>query len=163
MTPHFEIKSAKNTCEDMKLLTGFMSELAAYDNHTASIAPEKLQKQLFDYDTNVKAFLAFRKNEPIGFILCYECFTVYHGDRGLYVPGAYIIEKYRHLGYGVKLFQHISQYALENGFEFMNWIVESNNNNANTIYKKMGAQVSEGWSYVRVAKEIIEKAVKRIK
>jgi len=58
---------------------------------------------------------------------------------------------------------YVSDYALENGFEFMNWIVEDNNENAGNLYRKMGASVSSGWSYVRVPKDLLQKAVKRYK
>ena len=147
----------------MGLLSGFCHELAAFDGHKANMDGAKLQRQLFGHDTNVRAFLAYLGEEAIGFILCYECFTVYSGERGLYVPGAYIIEKYRHRGYGVKLFRHVAAYGLSNGFEFMNWIVEDGNDRANAIYRKMGAQISNGWSYVRVPKDVMENAVRKIR
>ena len=161
MSTRFYIRDIENTERDMIAISRFMIDLAEFDGFDSKIDPHKLKAQLFDFKTNVRAFLAFRDNEPIGFILCYECFTVYHGERGLHVAGAYIVEKYRNVGYGVKLFQHASQYALDNGFEFMNWIVENENDNAYNIYQKMGANVSDGWSYVRVSKEIIIKAAQK--
>jgi len=160
---HFFIRPAENTKEDILLLTQYMKDLAAFDGHTAHIEPEKLRDQLFYEGTNVKTFLAIRKNEPIGFLLCYESFSVYSGERGLYVPGAYIIPQFRHKGYGVRLFQQMASYALENGVGFMNWLVEDNNENANKIYRKMGGEISEGWSYVRIPKTAIEKAATKLK
>ena len=153
----FTIRPVENTLQDLEILSRFCHELAAFDGHKASMDAKKLKRTLFRPHTNVRAFLGYRKDEPIGFILAYESFTVYQGDRGLYVPGAYIIEKYRHLGYGVKLFQFLARYALENEFDFMNWIVEENNEKANAIYKKMGAIITPGWSYVRVPRERLEK------
>ena len=157
MSVVFTIRPAADTQEDLSLLSRFCHELAEFDGHSATVTPEKLHASLFSGPTGIRAFLGFRGNEPIGFILAYECFTVYHGDRGLYVPGAYVIEKYRHRGYGVKMFRHLARYALDHGFGFMNWIVEENNEKANAIYKKMGAQVSGGWVYVRLPGEMLKK------
>ncbi len=154
---HFTIKSVQNSTEDVEILSTFMGKLAEFDGHKANIEPKKLQKQLFAQNTNVRSYLAYLEDTPIGFILFYECFTVYHGERGLYVPGAYIKEEYRGKGYGKKLFQYVAQYALENNFEFMNWLVESDNSNAREFYKKMDAMISDNWSYVRIPKEAMRK------
>ena len=162
MTKHFSIRAVENTDDDLAVLTRFMGELAAYDGYRSDVTPQRLRQNLFDHKTQVRAFLAFREHEPIGFITCYECFDVYHGERGIHVPGAYIIEQYRQRGYGIKLFEHVACYALDNGFVFINWIVESHNETANKIYRKMGAEIADGWSYVRAPKKIIEDAVARL-
>ena len=152
----FTVRVVENTRHDLEMLTRFCHELAEFDGHKATFDADKLKQNLFHPQTNVRAFFGLRQNEAIGFILSYECFTVYHGERGLYVPGAYIIETYRHLGYGVRLFKFLANYALENGFDFINWIVEENNEKANAIYRKMGAQISDGWRYVRIPKNLLE-------
>ncbi len=158
-----EVRLANNTQEDLDLLAEYCNKLAEFDGYKGNVEADKLSKQLFGYDTNVRSFLAFRNEEPIGFIITYECFTVYHGERGLYVSGAYIIDKYRHRGYGAKLFKFAAQYALDNGFSFMNWIVEDNNDKANAIYQKMGATMSKGWTYVRISEENVKKLVDKVK
>lgn len=157
---HFFIRPAENTPEDMDILSKFCNKLAEFDGHEGNVEPEKLRSQLFDFDTNVRAFIGVLDNKPIGFILTYECFTVYQGERGLYVPGEYIVEEHRNKIYGGRLLQHVANYALENEYEFLNWIVENDNKKANAIYKKLGASISENWAYVRVPKEIIEKLSK---
>jgi len=157
MADHFTVTPVADTPEDLSLAARFCHELAAFDRHTATVTPEKLRAALFSGSTGIRAFLGRRRGEAIGFIVAYESFTVYHGDRGLYVPGAYVVEKYRHLGYGVKMFRFLAQHALENGFHFMNWIVEENNVQANAIYKKIGAQVSNGWSYVRLSEDALSR------
>ena len=158
-----KIRLADNNISDMEVLADFCCKLAEYDGHKADLNAEKLMNQMFSYETNVRAFLAFRGEEPVGFLLVYECFSVYSGDRGLYISGAYIIEEYRDRGYISKLYKYASKYALDNGFSFMNWIVEENNAKANSIYKKLGAVISDGWSYVKIGKDKLEEAVKLIK
>ncbi len=91
-----------------------------------------------------------RGSKPIGFILFYECFSVYSGKRGIYIPGVYIIPEHRHQGYGVRLMRYGAQRALEQGCEFINGIVESNNAKANAIYKKLGAEIVPDWSYCKL-------------
>ena len=69
-TSRFHIRPVKNTIDDMNLLSGFCHELAAFDGHRANMDGAKLQRQLFGFDTNVRAFLAYLGQEAIGFILC---------------------------------------------------------------------------------------------
>lgn len=75
------------------------------------------------------------------------------------MPGAYIVEKYRHLGYGISLFKALAQRALEKDMAYMTCIVQSHNHMAKDIYLKFGAHVSDGWSYVRLARQDIERAL----
>lgn len=155
----FTVRPVEKTPDDLGALTRFCHDLAALDGHKAHFDAEKLGMNLFYPGTNVEAFFGCRNGEPIGFILAYESFTVYHGERGLYVPGAYIVEKYRHLGYGVKLFRALAQRALDKNIAFLTCVVETNNVSAKLLYKKFGAQVSDGWSYVRLDRACLQKAV----
>lgn len=156
----FSVRPVEKTPDDLETLARFCHELAVFDGHKAQLDAEKLGKNLFYPGTNVQAFFGCRKGEPVGFILAYESFTVYHGERGLYIPGAYIVEKYRHLGYGVRLFKALAQRALENDIAYVTCIVESQNLVARDLYLKFGAEISEGWSYVRLGRDALQKAVR---
>lgn len=157
----FTIRPVNDTASDLETLSRFCHGLAEYDGYKASMDAEKLGRTLFYTGTNVRAFFGCRDGEPIGFILAYECFTVYHGDRGLYVCGAYIIPKYRHKGYGVKLARFLTQYALAHGFDFMNWIVEGRNKNAKDLYRKIGASMSDDWTYVRLSRQVMDRLTEK--
>jgi ribosomal protein S18 acetylase RimI-like enzyme len=157
MSVHFEIRPVENNVNDLEYLSKFCHELAEFDHYEATMDAEKLSKTLFYPNTSIKAFFAVRNGDPIGFILAYECFTVYHGERGLQVSGSYIVEQYRYMGYGVRLFKFLGNYAIQNGFSYLNWIVEEDNKKANSVYRKIGATISNGWSYVRLSKDILEK------
>lgn len=149
------IRPVDQTDEDITILIAFMQDLAAHDGHSAKIDKQKLTEQLFYPDTNVRAFLGIYDNNPVGFILFYECFTVYGGERGLYIPGAFISDDYRGRGFGRALFKHVANYALQKDCHFLNWLVEASNQNAMEFYGKMNAQISKGWNYVRLSdKEI---------
>jgi ribosomal protein S18 acetylase RimI-like enzyme len=160
MTIHFRVRQAENADQDIKALTEFMHKLALYDGHSAKIDAKMLKDQLFYPDTNIRAFFAERKGKPIGFILFYECFTVYHGQRGVSISGAYIDDEFRNKGYGVKLLKSVAEYAVEQGYSYMNWIVKDTNDSALRLYKKMGAYISEDWNYIRIPPKKLKEMVK---
>lgn len=158
----FAIRPVENTKVDLAALTKFCSELAEFDGHIGKVTLKKLKDNMFCPGTGIRAFLGCIDQSPIGFILAYECFSVYSGERGLCVSGAYVSSEYRHKGYGVKLFRYLLKYAVENNFEFMNWIVDADNENANAIYRKIGAEISNGWSYVRFSTKALSPRSERI-
>gem|GEM_PF-4881378 len=123
--------------------------MAAYDEFAIKYDTEKL-KQLVTENNKNYFFFACVNEKPIGFISFYECFTLYHAEKGLYVAGAFIEADYRGNGYGKKLFEFTANFAKENHYAYLNWIVEYSNQKAFNFYKSLNAQISDRWAYVRL-------------
>jgi ribosomal protein S18 acetylase RimI-like enzyme len=146
----FTIRPVENTDEDLTRLTAFAADLAAHDGHEIHFDARKLAQAMFAEGTSIRGAFGCRNEEPIGFIVWYECFSIYYGERGLYIPGFYIVSDFRHLGYGVRLFQYVKSIAKDHNCKFLNGIVEANNEKANRLYRKLGAEISTGWDYCRL-------------
>ncbi len=155
MYDDFTIRPVQDSEGDLALLNRFCHELAEYDGHKSHATPEKLRNGLFK-STSTHAVFGLHKGEPIGFLIGYESFSVYQGSRGLYITGVYIVPAHRHAGHGRELMHYIARYAREQGLEFLNWMLESDNRDAAAFYAKLGADRHDGWSYCRIAGEKLE-------
>lgn len=163
MPSHFKIRRVEDTPEDLNILAQFCADLAAHDGYNRAVEPEKIKRELFYPHTNVSVYFGERKSQSIGFVLFYECFSVYRMERGLYVSGVYIVPAYRNFGYGAKLLRHAAQYAVEHEFQFIQGMVGEKNEKALTLYKKLNARVAPGWTFCQIPCEILKKYVGKLK
>ncbi len=98
MGEKFEIRKAKR--EDIKLIFGFIKELADYEKMSDEViaTEDTLSYWLFDKKIGETLFIMVDDKE-VGFALYFFNFSTFVGRAGLYLEDLYIRKEYRGRGY----------------------------------------------------------------
>ena len=106
-----------------------------FKNLTVDYAKEKWHPYLNSVDK--KLWVAYREDEFLGFMAGAK-------DESLaniwYLDSLQIIEKARGKGIGTAFIRFMMQYAVENGYSRMSVCIVRGNDNAEKLYKKLGAE-----------------------
>ena len=91
--------------KDLDLIIYFINKIAEYEKMSDDVVLDK--KTLRDYLFNkkiAKCKFIMEDNKEVGFALYFYNFSTFKGKAGLYLEDIFILEEYRHKGYGKKLF-----------------------------------------------------------
>ena len=113
---------------------GLLSD-AYFERLTLDYAKEKWRTYL--YSAGKKIWVAYREDEFLGF-------TAGMKDESLadvwYLDSLHITEKARGKGIGTAFIKTMMKYAVENSYSKMSVCIIKGNDNAGTLYKKLGAK-----------------------
>ncbi len=156
MEEKFEIRKAKR--EDIKLIFGFIKELAEYEKMSDEViaTEETLSYWLFDKKIGETLFIMIDGKE-VGFALYFFNFSTFVGRAGLYLEDLYIRKEYRGRGYGTRVFKELAKIALENDCKRFEWYCLNWNTPSIAFYKSLGAKPMDEWTTYRLSGDALEK------
>lgn len=96
-------------------------------------------------------FLARVENKAIGFATIYYSFSSARAEEVGILNDLYVLPEYRNNGYGRKLINRAIEEVKNKGLKRVQWLTAKNNDTAQILYEKLGANKSE-WCFY--AKEI---------
>ncbi len=88
-------------------------------------------------------FVAVKGDQLVGFVTLYHTFSTLQMKRVAILNDLFVDVEYRGQKVGETLFLHALTYIREQGFAFMEWQTAKDNFVAQSLYRKMGGQMSE--------------------
>lgn len=139
-----KIRSAQKS--DMQTVHDFIMELAIYEKakHEMTVTVEELERDGFGEHPKFEVILACNKDEVLGIAFFYEVYSTWKGPC-LYLEDFVVKEAYRQHGIGKMLFDEVAKTAAKRNMQRMRWQVLDWNEPAINFYKKIGAEIDEGW------------------
>lgn len=145
----FKIRFAEE--KDVKLILGFIKELADYEKllHEVVATEEILRDSLFVRKA-AEVIIGEDNGEPVGFALFFHNFSTFVGRSGLYLEDLYVRPEMRGKGYGKILLSFLAKLAVDrNCGRFEWWCIDWNEPSIN-FYKSIGAVPMDEWTVYRV-------------
>jgi diamine N-acetyltransferase len=130
----------KAELDDFEEIYSLIVEFAEYIK-----TPEKVlttPSQMIKDKDYFNCFIAVEKNKVIGFATYFTAYYSWTG-KALYLDDLYVLEKYRGLGIGNKLFDKVIETAKRENCKKLKWQVSNWNNKAIEFYKMRGAKIDE--------------------
>ena len=137
--------------KDLDLIIYFINKIAEYEKMSNDVVLDK--ETLRDYLFNkkiAKCKFIMEDNKEVGFALYFYNFSTFKGKAGLYLEDIFILEEYRHKGYGKKLFLELVKEAKENNLGRMEWTCLNWNEPSIKFYKSLGAISLDEWKTYRL-------------
>lgn len=137
--------------KDLDLIIYFINKIAEYEKMSDDVVLDK--ETLRDYLFNkkiAKCKFIMEDNKEVGFALYFYNFSTFKGRAGLYLEDIFILEEYRHKGYGKKLFLELVKEAKENNLGRMEWTCLNWNEPSIKFYKSLGAISLDEWKTYRL-------------
>ena len=137
--------------KDLDLIIYFINKIAEYEKMSDDVVLDK--ETLRDYLFNkkiAKCKFIMEHNKEVGFALYFYNFSTFKGKAGLYLEDIFILEEYRHKGYGKKLFLELVKEAKENNLGRMEWTCLNWNEPSIKFYKSLGAISLDEWKTYRL-------------
>jgi len=137
--------------KDLDLIVFFINSIAKYENLSNEVVLDK--EVLKDYLFNkriAKCKFIMENDKEVGFALYFYNFSTFKGKAGLYLEDIYILEEYRHKGYGKKLFLDLVKEAKDNNLGRMEWTCLNWNEPSINFYKSLGARGMDEWTTYRL-------------
>ena len=137
--------------KDLDLIIYFINKIAEYEKMSDDVVLDK--ETLRDYLFNkkiAKCKFIMEDNKEVGFALYFYNFSTFKGRAGLYLEDIFILEEYRHKGYGKKLFLELVKEAKENNLGRMEWTCLNWNKPSIKFYKSLGAISLDEWKTYRL-------------
>jgi GNAT superfamily N-acetyltransferase len=133
------------TPADVSVLFDLIVALAEYENlaHTVTGSIEALQKHLFGTTPYIEAIVAESAGQKAGFALFFHNYSTFLAKPGIYLEDLFILPEFRRLGIGKAVLSYVAQLAVARKCGRFEWSVLDWNENAISLYKKMGASVLE--------------------
>ncbi len=107
------------------------------------------ERDLFGPNPVIRVLIA-ESNEPVGYALFFRSYSTFLGRPGIYLEDVYVREAYRGQGIGKALLAAVSQIAVEEGAGRLEWSVLNWNEPAIGFYKRLGAELMDGWTTCRL-------------
>ncbi|MBF0198745.1 MAG: GNAT family N-acetyltransferase [Planctomycetes bacterium] len=137
--------------KDLNDLYHLIINLARFENleDSFSCTQEDLRELLFTPHSRSRAYMAKMGDQPVGFILCYECMSTFIGKRGLYVEDLFVCPEYRNKGIATSLMKKLYEEASLEGYYGLEWQALDWNLNAHSFYRSLGAVERREWKVFR--------------
>lgn len=146
--------------KDLDLIIYFINKIAEYEKMSNDVVLDKdtLRDYLFNKKI-AKCKFIMEDNKEVGFALYFYNFSTFKGRAGLYLEDIFILEEYRHKGYGKKLFLELVKEAKENNLGRMEWTCLNWNEPSIKFYKSLGAISLDEWKTYRLDESKIRELV----
>ena len=130
----------------MQKVHDLIMELAIYEKapEEMEVSVTELQRDGFGAQPKFETFLAWEGNQVMGIAFFYEVYSTWKGS-SLYLEDLVVSEQHRQKGIGKLLFDAVAKEAASRKHRRMRWQVLDWNEPAIQFYKKLGAEIDEGW------------------
>jgi GNAT superfamily N-acetyltransferase len=143
---------------DASNFEGFLSliiKLAEYEKLAPPDAEAKgrLQRDCLSDKPRYSAYLATVEGKPAAYIIYFFTYSSFLALPTLFLEDIFVLDEYRKLGVGKKLFDFIKQTAKEAGCGRIEFTVLKWNKLAQGFYAENKAKCLDDWYFYRVVKE----------
>ncbi|MGI0083505.1 MAG: GNAT family N-acetyltransferase [Nitrososphaerales archaeon] len=142
---------------DSRSFIDLVISLAKFE-HLAS--PTSSGKRRLVQDTfekkRLRLFLSFVDKKPVGYTLYFFTYSSFLARPTLYLEDLFVLEQFRGMGVGTKLFERCAEEARKLDCGRMEWSVLTWNQKAIGFYEKIGAKRLKEWHYYRLDRKGIE-------
>lgn len=149
-SPSFSIREARPG--DEKNLFDLVVALARYEHleHEVTGDAETLGKHLFDARARIWALVAETEARVVGFALCFDTYSTFLTQPGVYLEDLFVLESHRGLGIGKALLSGVREAAERRGAGRLEWAVLDWNEPAVRFYESFGATLLSDWRRCRI-------------
>jgi len=143
--------------EDVPVILDLIKALADYERLSDQVVATEasLHTWLFGPRPAAEAVIARAGDTVVGFALFVHNFSTFLGRPGLYLEDLFVIPDWRGRGIGGQLLAHVAAIAVERGCGRMEWAVLDWNEPALGFYRRLGAEVLEGWRLCRLTADAL--------
>jgi len=147
------------TFEDAPVLSGLISELAAFEHleHECAISVSAVREHLLGLSRSAEAVIAELDGLIVGFAVYYRTFSTFAAKPGIFLEDLYVRPAFRHRGLGRALLQYVGSIAARNGAGRFEWTTLKWNENARKLYASIGAEEKSEWLLLRMDAESVAK------
>ncbi|PZD75359.1 Spermidine/spermine N(1)-acetyltransferase [Acaryochloris thomasi RCC1774] len=138
--------------KDVPDIFELIQELARYEKLEQMVtgSSETLERHLFGQPTYAEALVASIDQHIVGFALFFTNYSTFLTQPGLYLEDLFVHSDYRRQGIGKALLQQVANLAVERNCGRLEWSVLDWNENAISVYQRLGATVLPDWRICRV-------------
>ncbi|MBQ8160758.1 MAG: GNAT family N-acetyltransferase [Clostridia bacterium] len=143
--------------DDCALIFDFIRLLAAYEKMSDQVvATEELLREWIFHKHSAEVLFVCEEDREVGFALFFHNFSTFLGRAGIYLEDLFVLEEYRHRGYGKALLKKLSQIAVERGCGRLEWWCLDWNRPSIEFYRSLGAQAMDEWTTYRLTGKTLE-------
>lgn len=148
---------------DCQTIVDLIYELAVYERLAAKAiaTATDIQRDLFGPNPVIRVLIA-ETDEPVGFALFFRSYSTFLGRPGIYLEDLYVKESVRGQGVGKALLSSVAQIAMDEGAGRLEWSVLDWNDPAIRFYKRLGAEMMDGWTTCRLEGEAIQRVAEAL-
>ena len=147
--------------KDINKILFFIKQLAIYEKmENDVVATEELLYDWLFVKKVANVLFVMEDNVEVGFALYFHNFSTFLGRAGIYLEDLFVLEEYRHKGYGKALLKRLAEICVEKGCGRLEWSCLDWNTPSIAFYKSLGAKVMDGWSVYRLCDEALVKMAK---
>jgi len=129
---------------DIETIRNFVVTLAEFEKEPEAVTATH-ENYVEAYKSGfISGHLALLDEKPVGMTLFYENFSTWKGKM-LYLEDFIVLDEYRRLGIGQKLFEAFESEASKRNCTTLKWQVLDWNQTAISFYKKNGADIQTQW------------------
>jgi GNAT superfamily N-acetyltransferase len=163
----FRIRASRH--DDVPEIFGMVCELAEYEKarHEVQSSEELFAEALFCAEPAVWCSILEHHAEDgapedaadweiAGMAIWFRNFFTWTAKHSIYLDDLYVRERYRGLGYGKALLQHLAQICVDRGYPRLDWWV-LDWNPAVDFYKRIGAISMDDWTVNRLTGTPLER------
>lgn len=147
------INIEKATSKDVGLILTMIHELAAWEGYSDEVEADEalLTESLFGAGAIATVLIAYIGELPVGYMIYCPKLSTYTGKNEIYLQDIYLREQARGSGSGRVLMSELAKIALNSNATRIEWFVDKKNTKALSFYRKLGAQVMDEISVVRLS------------
>jgi GNAT superfamily N-acetyltransferase len=133
-------------------------ELAAYEREPEAVVAtaRDFAAALFAEHPLVHCLVAEVDGRVAGMAVWFVTFSTWRGRHGLWLEDLFVSPGHRGLGLGRALLARLAAIAAERGYERLEWNVLDWNTPALGFYRRLGAEVLDGWTMHRLSGEALQ-------
>lgn len=147
--------------EDSREFLGLVEALAEFEklNPPDKSAGRRLIRDIY-IKKRLNLFVACVNRKLVGYALYYFSYSSFLAKPTLYLEDLFVLEDYRKLGLGRRLFARCVKEAASKKCGRMEWAVLTWNKNAMDFYEKLGAKRLDEWRTYRLEEVTIRRLIK---
>jgi GNAT superfamily N-acetyltransferase len=136
---------------DVDAVVAMVHELAAHEEmaEECHLEPAQLHRALFGERPALFGVVADDAGEVGGFALYFLNFSTWDGVHGIYAEDVYLRPAMRGRGVARKIWGHLAQLALDNGYTRIECVTLRSNTLGMDAHLALGAQPREDWRVLR--------------
>ncbi|MEQ1497267.1 MAG: GNAT family N-acetyltransferase [Novosphingobium sp.] len=144
---------------DLPLIAQLIRDLAAYERlaHEVRFDEAVLGAKLFGTRPYAEVVIGELDGVAQGFALFFHNFSTFEGKPGIYLEDLFVQSDARGSGLGKALLAHLAALAAERDCARLEWSVLDWNEPAIGFYKKLGAQLMDDWTVMRLDGAALER------